>query len=405
MENSAPNDRAIWQVVIVSALALFIIFGIRLSFSVFFDEFITAEGWSSAAGSSIFSVSMIVFAVTAPPTGFLLDRFGPRVVFSVGAALLGLGLLLSSRANTIEQLIVAYGVVGGAGLGVIGLGPMAGNITAWVPPAQRGRAIGIAFAGTGLGSLVFVPLSEALISRMGWRDTYLVLSAVCFFVLMPLLFGFLRKPPTLDKPQHDKPTDTPTTGWRVLARDALFWVMLFVGLNALLPLRALTVHQVRYMVSVGVAREVAARYVGLAGLITIGAFVGWGFISDRFGRAWTFTLGAASLVFGVVVLWLLGRSQPVFLLTLYATLYALGEGTRSSQTTALASDTFASGGLGLVNSLMGAMFGLGAAFGPWMMGWLYDRTGSYNGGLWMVAVSVLLSVLGFWAVRLIGRDR
>ena len=65
---------------------------------------------------------MLVFAATAPPKGYFLDKYGPCVVFSVGAALLGTGLFLSSRAQSIEQLILAYGVIAGRG-------PMAGNIT------------------------------------------------------------------------------------------------------------------------------------------------------------------------------------------------------------------------------------------------------------------------------------
>lgn len=403
MQNRTLSDRMLIQVVATSAVALFIIFGIRLSFSVFFAEFISVEGWSSAQGSSIFSVSMLAFAISAPPTGFLLDRYGPRVVFSVGAALLGVGLYMSSRAQSIEALIFAYGVVGGVGLGVIGLGPMAGNITSWVPPAARGRAIGIAFAGTGLGSLIFVPLSERLITIFGWRQTYLILSGVCFFVLVPMLLTLLRKPP----PRQPTPDATGTTARAIPPRELLanpwFWLLMLIAFSALGPLRALTVHQIAYMESVGVDRPVAARYVGLAGFITTGAFIGWGVISDRLGRAWTFTLGALALMGAVGLLFALRAAHPPALLLGYAVLYALGEGTRSSQTTALASDTFNNAGLGLVNSLVGALFGLGAAFGPWLVGYLRDTTASYTAALWVVVGYIVLSVVTF--VLLANRHR
>ncbi|MEO0562526.1 MAG: MFS transporter, partial [Chloroflexota bacterium] len=195
MAEQAAAHRMVIQVVATTAVALFVIFGIRLSFSVFFAEFLQVEGWSSAQGSSIFSVSMIVFALTAPPTGYLLDRFGPATVFSSGALILGLGLFLSSYAQSIQHIILTYGVIAGAGLGIIGLGPMAGNISSWVQPEQRGRAIGAAFAGTGFGSLVFVPMSERLIFAFGWRTTFAIYAAVCVFFLAPVLFFLLKKSP------------------------------------------------------------------------------------------------------------------------------------------------------------------------------------------------------------------
>jgi len=73
----------------------------------------------------------------------------------------------------------------------------------------------------------------------------------------------------------------------------------------------------------------------------------------------------------------------------------LGEGARSSQTTALASDVFHKQGLGLINGLVGGMFGLGAALGPWMVGRLRDESGTYDGGLLMIVAMVLASMLAF----------
>lgn len=151
------TPRVMWQVVIVSAVAEFMIFGIRLSYQLFQSQFVNVEGWSSQESAGIYSLSMLVFGILSTPSGMLLDRFGPRIVFSAGAALLAAGLFLSSMADTPAQLRLTYGLIGGAGLSVIGLGPIAGNIATFVPPELRGRAIGMAFAGTGVGTLVFIP--------------------------------------------------------------------------------------------------------------------------------------------------------------------------------------------------------------------------------------------------------
>jgi len=142
-------------------------------------------------------------------------------------------------------------------------------------------------------------------------------------------------------------------------------------------------------------RETAANVVGLAGFLTTFSFIGLGWVSDRFGRMAAFTIGAAGLIAAVMTLLLLRADDLLSLLVLYAIFYALGEGARSSQTTALASDVFHKQGLGLINGLVGGMFGLGAALGPWMVGRLRDESGTYDGGLLMIVAMVLASMLAF----------
>ena len=388
------------RIVIVSFLSLCIIFGIRLSFSVFFAEFVLEEGWSNEAAASIFSLNMLVFALTAPLAGIALDRYGPRPVFGVGVMLMAVGLWLSSRAGSLGDLLLAYGVVGGLGLGVTGLGPVASVIAGWTTPARRGRAIGIAFAGTGVGSLIFVPMANLLIEQFTWRDAYLVLALICTFLLLPLMVIGLKRPPSLSA--HSREGAGPRTEWKPTLRNPAFWVLLIVGLTALGPVRSLTVHQIAYMETTGVPRDTAANIVGLAGFLTTFMFVALGWVSDRFGRVTTFLIGAAGLMAAVGILVLLRSSDIPLLLIFYAIFYALGEATRSSQTTALASDVFYKQGLGLINGLVGGMFGLGAALGPWLVGRIRDESGSYDGGLFLVVLMVLVSVVGFWFV---GRKR
>jgi len=381
------------RIVIVCFLSVFIIFGIRLSFSVFFAEFVLVEGWSNEASAAIFSLNMLVFAATAPLAGIALDRWGPRPVFGLGALLMAGGLWLSSQATTFADLLLSYGVVEGIGLGITGLGPVASVVAGWTTPRQRGRALGIAFAGTGLGSLLFVPLSNRLVAQFGWRDAYLALALICLVVLLPLMvFGLRRPPQALARGGLHRAT---RVNWRALLRNRAFWALMIAAVMTMGPVRSLTVHQIAYMESVGVERATAANVVGLAGLLTGGFFVGLGWVSDRFGRAIAYSIGAAGLLGAVAMLLLLRAVDLPLLLILYACLFAMGEGARSSQTTALASDVFQRQGLGLINGLVGGLGGLGAAIGPWLVGRLRDESGSYDGGLLVVVAMVALSVIAY----------
>ena len=388
--------RSAARIVAVCFLSIFLIFGIRLSFSVFFAEFVLVEGWSNEASAAIFSLNMLVFAATAPLAGLALDRWGPRPVFGFGVCLMAGGLWLSSRAASLTDLLLSYGFVGGIGLGVTGLGPVASVIAGWTTRANRGRAIGIAFAGTGLGSLFFVPLSNLLITRFGWRDAYLFLALVCLLVLLPLMARGLRRPPQSRRLLSRR--REPGLAWRKLLRNPVFWALLIAAATTMGPVRSLTVHQIAYMESVGVARTTAANVVGLGGFLTSGFFIGLGWVSDRFGRATAYSIGAAGLLCAVGALVLMRSINPSSLLIAYALLFALGEGARSSQTTALASDVFQRQGLGFINGLVGGLGGLGAALGPWLVGRLRDESGVYDGGLLVVAVMTLVSFAAFWYV-------
>ena len=389
--------RSAARIVIVCFLSVFIIFGIRLSFSVFFAEFVLVEGWSNEASAAIFSLNMLVFAATAPLAGIALDRYGPRPVFGFGVLLMVGGLWLSSRANSLGDLMLSYGLIEGLGLGITGLGPVASVVAGWTTPAQRGRALGIAFAGTGLGSLLFVPLANLLVEGFGWRDAYLVLSLICLSVLLPLMVIGLRRPPqALSRTRVI--AGRRRMKWRALLRNPVFWALVVAAVTAMGPVRSLTVHQIAYMESVGIERTAAANVVGLAGLLTSGFFIGLGWVSDRFGRATAYTIGAAGLFSAVGMLVLLRTVDMPSLLILYAFLFAMGEGARSSQTTALASDVFQRQGLGLINGLVGGLGGLGAAIGPWLVGRLRDESGSYDGGLLVVVVMVFVSLIAYWYV-------
>ena len=388
--------RSAARIVAVCFLSIFIIFGIRLSFSVFFAEFVLVEGWSNEAAATIFSLNMLVFAATAPLAGIALDRWGPRPVFGLGVLLMAGGLWLSSRATSLDDLLLSYGLVGGVGLGITGLGPVASVVASWTTPANRGRAIGLAFAGTGLGALIFAPLSNWLIGSFGWRGAYLALALICLFILLPLMAGGLRKPPP--GPRRHRPGRSAGLAWRKLLRNRVFWALMIAAATTMGPVRSLTVHQIAYMESVGVERTTAANVVGMGGLLTSLFFIGLGWVSDRFGRATAYLIGASGLLSAVGILALMRSVDLPLLLFLYALLFALGEGARSSQTTALASDVFQGQGLGFINGLVGGLGGLGAAFGPWLVGKLRDESGSYDGGFMVVVAMVLVSVIAYLAV-------
>ena len=392
-------------------LTLIVVFGVRLSFTVFFVALIDEFGWSRSDTALIYSINMIVFAATSTLSGIALDRWGARRTFGIGAAILTLGLLLSSHSQNFVQLSVSYGVIAGLGITILGLAPQASLISRWFR-RYRGMAIGIAFAGTGIGTLLITPGIEYLISLYNWRTAYAILAGLTFSTI-PLIVVFLRQNPAdlhlhpdgITRDINVEGENQPVSGWNIrsAARTPAFWLLMIAALGAIGPVRMLTVHQVAIMVEAGFERSHAAITVGISGVITSVAFVLLGAISDRMDRRLVYLLGSISLISAIFILEMLNSFAYSWWLLVYAILLGIGEGSRSSLVTAVASDLFPGNSLGAINGAVGAAFGMGAAILPWLAGFLYDLQGNYTTGYLLTVGAIIISTFSLWLAPLLLR--
>ena len=389
-------------------LTLIVVFGVRLSFTVFFVALIDEFGWSRSDTALIYSINMIVFAATSTLSGIALDRWGARRTFGIGAAILTLGLLLSSHSQNFVQLSVSYGVIAGLGITILGLAPQASLISRWFR-RYRGMAIGIAFAGTGIGTLLITPGIEYLISLYNWRTAYAILAGMTFSTI-PLIVVFLRQNPAdlhlhpdgITRDIFVEGENQPVRGWSIrnAARTPAFWLLMIAALGAIGPVRMLTVHQVAIMVEAGFERSHAAITVGISGVITSVAFILLGAISDRMDRRLVYLLGSISLISAIFILEMLNSFAYSRWLLVYAILLGIGEGSRSSLITAVASDLFPGNSLGAINGAVGAAFGMGAAILPWLAGFLYDLQGNYTTGYLLTVGAIIISTFSLWLAPL-----
>jgi len=413
MASSAPSPRFFygWIVVAVAFLSLFISLGIRFTYSIFFIPLTNEFGWDRAATSGIFSLSLLLFAVIGPLLGNLFDRVGARVVFVLGSAILGIGLILTGTAQSYWQMVVYYSVIASLGLAALSLGMHGVVLSRWFI-RQRGLAIGLAFAGTGLGTFIFSPLCEQLIASYGWRNTYMALGAIVLVLLVPANALWARSRPqqmnllpdgesVLVDPGTRAKTTQPVHNARTALRDVRLWLLLITTLLALTSARMILVHAVAHMVDVGMTTLFAATVFGAVGAVQAPATVAWGWISDRVGRVWAFTLGSFFVVAAIAILLFLEADHDPMIAWLFAFAFGMGDSSRTSLINALTADLFEGPDFGTINGYNITAFGLGGALGPWLGGYLFDVTGHYTIAFWFALMATIASTFG---VMILGRQ-
>ena len=405
-----------WIVVAVAFITLGVSVSVRTSFSLLFPPILDEFGWSRGTTAAAFSVGFFSSALLAPFIGTAMDRWGPRVVMPLGAVIVAAGLILATLATapwhfylTLGLLVVGFGIA----IAFIGHGAF---LPGWFT-RRRGLAVGIAYSGVGIGALLLFPWLQAIIDGEGWRQACWALALLLLVLVVPLNLLLQRhRPADLGlRPDGDAAVEpdgqsggiaddnvvdaawaeTEWTMARALRQPRFWWLLLGLG-SGLWAWYAVQVHQTRYLLDVGFPAEQAAIALGLVGLLGIGGQVGLGYLSDRIGREWAWSL--ACLGFGLCYLLLLAlRSYPQdgLLYLMVACQGLLGYGIAPLYAT-ISAELFQGRNFGAVFGVISTGGTLGAAAGPWVSGLLYDGQGDYVLAFWLAAGLCLVSSLAIW---------
>ncbi|HSQ71611.1 MAG TPA: MFS transporter, partial [Rubrivivax sp.] len=195
-----------WVVVWAVFTALAVIFGVSYSFAAFFESFASEFQASRAEVSLVFGLSGLVYFVLGAFGGMLADRFGPRLVTSVGMLCIAAALLAGSAATSMTQLVAAYGLGLGVGIALV-YTPAIGCVQPWFT-RRRGLAAGLASAGIGAGTLVVPLLAAAAIAQWQWRGAMVALAAGVAVVGLASTLQ-LRRAPAATRPAVGEVPGTP----------------------------------------------------------------------------------------------------------------------------------------------------------------------------------------------------
>jgi MFS family permease len=372
--------------------------GLHGTFGVFFVALLDAFGWSRAATAGAISLAIVFEGICVPFAGGLVDRIGGRRTLMLGGLVLTLGLGLSSTISSIWELYFWMGIVSAAGIALIGMVPHVAIISREFAQ-RRATALGVAWAGGGVGIVLLVPLAQLMVNSWGWSLAYVGLAAITLlFVVPPVPFLLpptpraTPEPKVLSKSAGKEPRVTDWTVRQALTNSA-FWLLFIARMLASMGNQIIVTHQIAHAVDVGFAKVFAAAIFGIMGVVSIFGRVLFGYLSDVMKREIVFTLVQIVSAIGVLALLAITDDSMPWLLYLYAICYGLGQGSRALVLTAISADIFYGKHFGAIFGYFTFSIGIGGALGAWLGGFLFDVSGSYTAPFWFSLACLVISVV------------
>ena len=389
-----------WVVVVAIIASGFIMAGVNSSFGVFFKSFEVTFGMTRATTSAILSGRMAFSCVFAFLGGWAIDRYGPRIVYSIMGSFIGLSLILTSQATAAWQLFITYSLLLAIGIGASYV-VMTSTILRWFD-RKRGLALGISGSGAGLGITFVAPLAAFLIDSFEWRNALIILGGIAWLVILPIS-QLMKKDPyevgvspdgnTLGyRTTEVEQSTTPPSKLPLLQmfRVRSFWSFLLIWMFMAFSSSFVMTHIVPHAIDLGFSAVESATILSLMGIAIIAGRLIAGIITDKLSAKAVAVI--CSLLQSAVLLWLIW-GQELWMLYLFGLVHGFTLGGFGTAITVLIGRTFGLDDIGKVLGVLEIGIFIGAAIGSFLGGLIFDVSNSYTVAFFIMAGTVLARVL------------
>jgi MFS family permease len=354
-----------------------------------------------------YSIYNLVYGLTAPFAGQLVDRAGPRVAYGLGLLALGSGYVIAGNATSLPLYYLSVGVLGAIGSVCLGMVVASSIMSRWFV-SRLGAVTSLPYAALGAGMLLIPPATQLLIDRYDWQAAYRILGYGVLIVLPMLWLLPLRRigdGSAAWKASHAAARGTGgIQGWTL--RDAVatpaFWSMFGAYFATSLASYAVAPQMVAYLVEQGYDRLLAASAFGMTGACSAIGIISMGAISDRIGRRRAALISYCLSIAGVAALMLVAPLAAFWPAYLFVLLFGLMQGVRGPIILALVATVFRGGSVGSIFGALTLAPGLGAALGSWASGYLHDVTGGYVASFALGITGSVIGLTSFWLLPALG---
>jgi len=388
-----------WYILAASFLILVIDGGVRFSFGVLIKPLVSEFSWERGAITLAYTLNMLVFACCQPLAGKLLDRFGPKRLFTASALVTSAGLLLTSQTMSLWHLYWSYGVVVAAGISGISIAVVASVLSRWFTQLRVFMS-GVAISGTALGQFLFIPLIALLLENFGWRWTWTSLGILLSIVVVPLSLFVIKSNPAENDPalagDAKKVSSDSSPGVSAVLKSRNFLLVgasyFICGFQDFL----FVTQMIPFATDQGLTAQEASNLQGLGGLLSIPGLLIFAAVSEKLGRKIPlFLTFAPRLVCFALLIFFDGRfwiyaSALLFGFTLMA-LAPLGA--------ALVGELYGFKHIGTLTGVIFWIHHLGGALGAYLGGFTYDLTRSYSMAFSLAMILALVALLTSVSIR------
>ncbi|MCC8431055.1 MFS transporter [Reyranella aquatilis] len=381
-----------WVIVGAGALMGCVAIGALFSLAVFLQPMSDDTGWSRTGISSAMTLDFLTMGVAAFGWGALSDRFGPRVVVLSGALLLGLGLALASRATSLLEFQLIYGVVVGIAAGAV-FAPMIATVTGWFD-RHRSLAVSLVSAGMGVAPMTISPFAQWLVSAYDWRTAQMTIAIAAWVLLVPAAL-LVRRPPEVTAASPGMPAEGGegmTVGQAL--RSPQFIVLSLTFFCCCAAHSGPIFHTVSYALACGLPAMTAVTIYSVEGLAGLGGRILFGLLGDRYGARRIVVLGLMVQAVGAGSYYFTRDAGEFYAV---AVLFGMAYGGVMPLYAVIAREYFPMRIMGTVFGGAAMISSLGMALGPAAGGWIFDTFHGYgylyiaSFGIGLAAVAVALA--------------
>ena len=395
-----------WVVVATFFVIGITLYGIHFSFGIFFKSIESEFNLTRAATSAILSANMLLAGVCSFFAGRALDRYGPKAVVLLMGIFTGLSLVLTSQVNALWQIFLTYSLLLAMGTGPLYVVPMSA-VSRWFDK-KRGLALGLSSLGIGLGTVIMAPFATYLITNFDWHTAYLIIGLIAWLIVIPLSRLLKKDPREIGalpdgvkscrqevKSKENSIQLIDSSLWLVF-RKRSFWILVSTWFLFASSVFLVFTHLVPHVTDIGFSAGEAAVVLSLIGMGSIPGRLIMGIASDRIGRKSAIII--CTLLQSGAMVWLLW-ARDLWMFYLFALIFGFAHSGLGPSMAAIIGDTFGLGKIGAIFGLLEVGFGIGAAIGPAIGGFIFDVTGSYSIAFLIVPAAMLLATLFVALIR------
>ena len=376
--------------------------GLFFTFSVLFPEFEREFGWSRAQIAGAHSTMFVVMGVVGVFMGRVNDQIGPRLLLTVSTIVFALGFTLMSRIDTLAELYLFYGLLGGLGLAAHDVATLS-TVARWF---RRGRGLmsGFVKSGAGIGQVVIPLLAAVLIVQFGWRNACLIAGIVAMVVMVVASQVMRRDPAALglrpwgekDSEALDRATEEEGLTLREATRTRQFWLICLAKLADWYCLFTIIVHIVPYAIDQGLEKATAVGVLSAVGGCSILGRLTMGGVFDILGARRSLMICFALLFSSFILLQQLPNPSWLFLFALF---YGVAHGGLFAVASPTVAEFFGTRSHGLIFGIVLLIGTIGGTAGPWISGKMFDVANNYDVAFLVLTVFTVFGFLLAFSLR------